>query len=247
VAVVNEALVRRFFGQMEPVGSRLWMPGEEGGEERLFEIVGVVRDAKPQDFIGEPPAMAYFSFFQLYSPPGNALLISTTIDPATSIPLLYKWLREFEPYIAIVNALPYTEVVRGFLYSQRMNAELFSTLAILGLGLAAVGIFSVVTLAVSRRTREIGVRMALGAQRADIGRLILGRALTPVAIGLGLGLAASLAVTRLVRNLLHGVDPIDPITLALGAVVLVVAATTAAFLPARRAAAVDPMTALRSD
>jgi len=141
----------------------------------------------------------------------------------------------------------YPEVVRGFLYTQRMNAELFSVLAFLGLGLAAVGIFSVMSLAVSRRTREIGIRMSIGAGRSDIGRMVIRRALFPVVLGLGLGLVTSLAVTGLVRSLLYGVEPTDPLTMVIGAGVLLTTALAAAFVPAHRAARVDPVIALRHD
>jgi putative ABC transport system permease protein len=163
------------------------------------------------------------------------------------VPVLHRWLRDFEAHLAIVNVVSYPEVVRGFLYTHRMNAEMFSALASLGLALAAVGIFSVTALAVSRKTREIGIRVSVGARRGDIGRLIVGRALVPVAFGLGLGLAVSFGVTGLVGSLLQGVEPNDPLTLASGAGVLVVAAVLAAYLPARRAVAVDPVTALRHE
>jgi predicted permease len=247
VAIVNEELARRFFTGRETLGGRLWEPDLEDGSEREFEIVGVVRNAKPQDFIAEAPAVVYFPYAQHRYPTGSALLVTTKIDPVRSLPLLHKWLRDFEPFLAIVNVLPYTEVVRGFLYTQRMNAEMFSALAFLGLALATIGIFSVVSLAVSRRTREIGVRMALGARRSDVGRLILRRALTPVIFGLVVGLVVALAVTRLVQGLLFGVEPTDPLSLAAGAIFLVAAATLAAYLPARRAAAVDPVAALRTE
>jgi ABC-type antimicrobial peptide transport system permease subunit len=128
-----------------------------------------------------------------------------------------------------------------------MNAEMFSLLAFLGLVLSTVGIFSVVNLAVSRRTREIGIRMAIGAERGNIGLMIIGRALTSVALGLAAGLAISFAVTGLMRSLLYGVEPTDPLTLATGAGILILAALAAAYLPARRAATVDPMKALRHD
>lgn len=128
-----------------------------------------------------------------------------------------------------------------------MNAELFSLLAVLGLLLSAVGIFSVGSLSVSRRRREIGIRMSIGAGRRDINRLVTRRALAPLLLGLGLGLAASLVSTRMVQTLLYGVDPIDPPTLALGALVLVLAGLSAAYFPARRAGKVDPVIALRSE
>jgi len=247
VAVINEELARRFFAGREAVGGRLWEPGMDGEADREFEIVGVVRNAKPEDFLAEAPAVVYFPYAQHRYPTGSALLVSTKLDPAQTLPLLHRWLRDFEPYLAIVNVLPYTEVVRGFLYTQRMNAEMFSALAFLGLALAAIGIFSVVSLAVSRRTREIGVRMALGAKRSDVGRLILRRALTPVLFGLVVGLVVSFGVTRLVRGLLYGVEPTDPLSLAGGAIVLVLAAVLAAYVPAHRAATVDPVAALRTE
>ena len=247
VAVINEELAWRFFAGREAVGGRLWEPGMDGEADREFEIVGVVRNAKPEDFLAEAPAVVYFPYAQHRYPTGSALLVSTKLDPAQTLPLLHRWLRDFEPYLAIVNVLPYTEVVRGFLYTQRMNAEMFSALAFLGLALAAIGIFSVVSLAVSRRTREIGVRMALGAKRSDVGRLILRRALTPVIFGLVVGLVVSFGVTRLVRGLLYGVEPTDPLSLAAGAIVLVLAAVLAAYVPAHRAATVDPMAALRTE
>jgi predicted permease len=244
VAVVNERLARRFFPGEEPVGRRVWWPGPDGAE-RVFEIVGVVRDTKTQDFFADPEPTVYFSYPQHAYPTGSALLVSVAGDPRASVPTLHRWLRDFEPHLAIVNVVAYTDVVRGLLYTQRMNAEMFSGLALLGLALAAVGIFSVMTLAVSRRTREIGIRMSLGARRRDIVRLVVRRALLPVALGLGAGLAASLAITGLVRGLLHGVEPNDPLTLAAGTGVLLAAAVSAAYLPARRAATVDPMKALR--
>ncbi len=247
VALVNESLAQRFFPGDVPLGRRIWWPGRGDAADRMFEIVGVVRDTKTQDFLAEPEPTVYFSYPQHGYPTGSALLVSTAGDPAAAVPVLHRWLRDFEPHLAIVNVVPYTEVVRGFLYTQRMNAEMFSALALLGLGLAAIGIFGVMSLAVSRRTREIGIRMAIGAQRGDVGRLIIRRALVPVVLGLSVGLAASFAATGLVRGLLYGVEPNDPLTLAAGTAVLVVAALTAAYLPARRAATVDPMTALRSE
>jgi ABC-type antimicrobial peptide transport system permease subunit len=173
--------------------------------------------------------------------------VRTTIAPAAAVRPLQAWLRRYEPHLAIVNVLPYTEVVRGFLYVQRMNAELFATLAFLGLSLATVGIFGVVSLAVTRRRREIGIRMAIGARRADIRRLVVARAMTPVMVGVGAGLAGALAVTGLVRSLLVGVEPIDPVSLVGGTAMPILAALLAAYVPARRATLVDPVHALRSE
>lgn len=247
VVVVSESVARRFFAGQEPVGRRLWWPGADGRADRGFEIVGVVRDIKTRDFMGEPEPTVYFSYPQHAYPTGSALLVAVNGDPGGAVPGLHRWLRDFEPHLAIVNVVTYNDVVSGFLYAQRMNAEMFSVLAVLGLGLAAVGIFGVMSLAVSRRTKEIGIRMSVGAARGDIGRLVIGRALPPVALGIALGLAVSFAMTGLVRGLLYGVEPTDPLSLASGACILLGAALLAAYLPARRAARVDPVQALRHE
>jgi len=207
----------------------------------------VVRDAKVQNFLAPPEPVVYFSYPQQVYPTGSAVLVRTTTDPAASVPRLQSWLRNYEPHLAIINVLPYTEVVSGFLYVQRMNAQFFTALAFLGMALAAVGIFSVVSLTVGRRRREIGVRMAIGARQADIARHVVARALTPVIVGVGLGVVGALAATRLVRSLLIGVEPTDPVSLAGGAAMLILAAVLAAYLPARRAMQVDPVQALRSE
>lgn len=245
VVIVNEALVRRFFDGEVPVGRSLWLPAGDGSQQQ-FEIVGVSRDIMV-NFLVEPEPLVYFPYAQRTSGTSNALMINTAMDPAAAAPLIARWLRDYEPYLAIINVLPYSEVIQGFVYTQRMNAELFLLLAVFGLTLAAVGIFGVMSLTVSQRTREVGIRMAIGARSSEIGRMVIGQAMIPVAIGLAVGLAASFALTGLVRNLLFGVEPGDPIALVGGTAVLVAAAFVAAYLPSRRAAAVDPAKALRTE
>jgi predicted permease len=247
VAMINASLAQRFFAGRDPVGGRIWWPVAGGESEREFEIVGVVRDTKTRDFMAEPEPTVYFSYPQYSYPTGSALLVVANGAPALAVPVLYRWLRDFEPHLAIVNVVTYNDVVSGYLYTQRMNAEMYSVLAFLGLGLAAVGIFSVLSLAVNRRTREIGIRMSIGAHRGDIARLVIGRALPSVALGIGVGLVAAVAMTGLVRSLLFGVEPSDPLSLAGGAGALLVAALLAAYLPAHRAARVDPVKALRRE
>ncbi len=243
VAVVNEALARRFFAGEKALGRRLSWPEED----RSFEIVGVVGDTKTEDFFAEPTPTVYFAFPQHDYGTTSALMVSVRGDPSLSVPRLHLWLRDFEPYLAIINVVTYRDVVRGFLYSQRMNAEMFSIVAFLGLALSVVGIWSVVSLAVSRRRREIAVRMAVGAERADISRLMLQRAVASVTLGLVLGLTLSYLLAGLVRSLLFGVEPTDPMTLAAVAGVLVLSTLSAAYLPVRRAATVDPTVSLRHE
>ena len=247
VAVINESAAQRFFPEREPVGRRLWWPSAGGQPDREFEVVGVVRDTKTRDFMSQPEPTVYFSYPQHSYPTGSALLVVVQGNAGAAVPQLNRWLRDFEPHLAIVNVVTYNDVVSGYLYTQRMNAEMFSVLALLGLGLAAVGIFSVMSIAVNRRTREIGIRMSVGAARGDIGRLIVGRALPPVVLGIALGLVVSFAMTGLVRSLLFGVEPTDPLSLGAGTGVLLAAALLAAYLPAHRAARVDPVRALRHE
>ncbi len=243
VAVVNEALARRLFAGENPLGRHLSWPEAD----RRFEIVGVVRDTKTQDFFAEPPPTVYFAYPQQGYGTTSALMVSVTGNPLLSVPRLHRWLRDFEPYLAIINVVTYKDIVRGFLYTHRMNAEMFSIVAFLGLALSVVGIWSVVSLAVSRRKREIAVRVAIGAERVDISRLILKKAFTSVTLGLILGLTLSYLLAGLIQSLLFGVEATDPLTLAAGAGVLVLATLSAAYLPARRAATVDPTVALRQE
>ncbi|NNF26748.1 MAG: FtsX-like permease family protein, partial [Gemmatimonadetes bacterium] len=158
-----------------------------------------------------------------------------------------RWLREFEPHLAIINTIPYRKVIAGQLYSQRMNAELFTILAILGLSLACTGIFGVVSLSVARRVREIGVRKAVGATTRSVTLLIVGQALRPVLVGVGIGIATSALLGRLLQGLLYGVAPSDPVSLALGVTVIVTLSVAAAMGAAGRATSVPPQVALRAD
>jgi predicted permease len=244
VAVLNRPAAERFFSDGNAVARRIWFV-TEGGEDQEFEVVGVVGDTKVRDFLIPPEPVVYLHYAQQAYPTGSALLVTTRGSPEQAVPLLHRWLREFEPHLAIVNAISYQEVVRGALYSQRMNAELFSVLAVFGLVLAGVGIFSVVSLSVTRRTREIGVRKAMGATGVQINRLVIRQALGPVVVGLVVGLAVSLGASKLVQSLLFGVGPSDPFGLVGGSLVLLLIAAVAAYLPARRAGGVDPVRALK--
>jgi len=247
VVVINEALARQYFGDREAVGHRIWQPGSDGAPEKPFEIVGVVADTKTQDLLAPAEPTVYFSYPQRAYPSGSALIVSVTGDASLAAPRIERWLRDYEPHLAILNVVPYTRLVRGVLFSQRMNAEMFSGLAALGLVLAVAGVFGVVAVAVRRRTREIGIRMAIGARGAQIVRATVSRALLPVGLGVAGGLAVALALVELVRSLLFGVEPTDPAALAGGIAVLLVATLLASWLPARRAARVDPSRALRHD
>jgi len=244
VVLVNEAAVEQLFDSGEVVGRRLWRQTANG--ERDYRIVGVVANAKARSFLTPAEPVVYFSARQHpSSSTTGALLVSVVGSPRAAVPQLERWLRNYERYLAIINVLPYRDVVGGLLYVQRMNAELFSVLAAAGLLLSALGVFSVMALLAGQRTREIGIRMAIGAQARSISRMVLRDALTPIAFGILAGGLFSVAAAGLVRSLLFGVEPTDPVAAAGGLAVVLIAVLAAAYLPARRAARVDPVQALR--
>jgi ABC-type antimicrobial peptide transport system permease subunit len=223
------------------------LPADGGEPERSFEIVGVVADARFAGVLWEPEPLVYFSFMQYGFRSGGALLVRTEIDPAASIPALRRQLRELDPDLAMINVQSYTEILRGELADQRARAQLFTVLAVLGLALAAVGVWSVLNLAVTRRSRELGIRMALGARAGDVAVLVIRRGLLSVSLGLGMGLLAALAAGRLVQSLLYDVEATDLPSFAVGAATLLAVTIVACYLPARRAAAIDPLESLRRE
>jgi len=247
VVVVNQALAARIAGEVSPVGRTLWWPGESGAPDRGFEVVGVVRSARQTTFLDDPEPVAYFSLPQHYSAPGNALLVKVAGDPEAAVDRVERALRDVDTRIAIVNILPYAQVVRGFLYTQRMNAELFGVIAVLGLLLAAAGVFAVVALAVARRRREIGIRIAVGAGRSSVVSLVVGAVAGPVGVGVAVGGLGAYLAMRLVERILWGVAPSDPLALTAGGAALLAAVALAVAVPVVRALNVDPVASLRAD
>jgi len=247
IVVVNQSLARAMDPVGDVVGRLLWWPGADGEPDRGYEVVGVVANARQTSFLDAPEPVAYFSLPQHYSAPGNAFLVKVTGDPATAVDLVERELRAVDRRIAIVNILPYAQVVRGFLYTQRMNAELFGVIAVLGLILAAAGVFGIVTLAVARGRREIGIRVALGASRPSVVGLVVSTVSGPLTLGLALGLLGALVATRWVESLLWGVAPTDPVALGTGAAVLLAVLALAIVLPVHRALSYDPVASLRAE
>jgi len=247
VVVVNESLAARLAADGDAIGHILTWPGRGEEPDRRLEVVGVVRDAKEVSLLDDPGPVAYFDLQQEYSRPGNALLVKVRGDPTPAVDAMRRELGDIDTRIAIVNILPYRDVVRGSLYAQRMNAELFTVIAALGLLLAAAGVFAVVALSVTARTREIGIRMAIGADGASVARSVLGPISGSVLVGLGIGLAGAFLATRWVESLLWGVAPADPLALAAGLGVLLIAVALAVQIPLRRAIRIDPVGCLRAE
>ena len=258
VAVVNEAFVRRFFPDSDPLGHHLGIGGPEHAGD--FEIVGVTEDVKYTAAQRPTRPMIFFPALQvapyeeatarnvmLRSMLMGAVELHVAPGAANIESMLRRALAEIDPDLTVVRVLPMaTQVSLNFRLS-RLMARLTAAYGLLALVVAAIGLYGVTAYAVARRTREIGVRMALGADRWRVVTEILRDALAQTGIGLLVGLPVALLATGMLASLLFGVTPRDPIVFAQAAVVLVLSAAIAAFVPARRAASIDPARALRSD
>lgn len=244
VAIVNDAFAKQYLAGQNPLGHLLSMPKGKTGEE-IFEIVGVVATAK-QTSLGEMPTPVLFRPLRqeaLPMPPG--IHIATNSPASNMASTLRDVLREAAPR-ATVEVKTMQAVVEYSTFPNKIGAAMLGGLGVLGLVLASVGLYGVLSYAVSRRVHEIGVRMALGATPARVLRVVLGESMRVVGIGVAIGLALAMGATRPLASFLSSrVSVTDPVTLAAVVVVLGITGLAAAFVPARRALRVDPMTALR--
>jgi predicted permease len=241
VAIVNEAFAARYFDGADPIGKRLGR-----GDALDIEIVGLARTGRYRSLGEEPLPFVWLASDQ--SPAGYMTLIVHGSGPLAPVgEAVRRILTEIAPDVAITNMLTADEHLAFALLPQRLGAWLLGLFGVLGLALASLGIYAVMAYSVSRRSREIGVRMALGARRADVVRMVVRQGMTVAAVGGALGLIAAGGISRLLTFLLFGVQPLDPVTFV--GVAAAVGATTllANWLPARRTAGVDPVRALRQE
>jgi predicted permease len=242
VAIVNQAFAQRFFARRDPLGRRLW------GWGRWFTVVGVVRDSKYLDLNEAPRPYFFVPFRQVYREDrAVAFYLRTPGDANALVPALRREVRLIHPKVGVYDAMPLTEYIGAALYPVKVAAILLGALGAWCLALAALGLYGVMAYTVSLRTHEVGIRMALGARPADVLRLVVGQAMLLVAAGLAAGAAAALGLTPLVRGALIGVGPGDPGVFLVAALTLSAVAALASFLPAQRAAGVDPVVALRHE
>jgi predicted permease len=246
VAVVNQALARKFFGNLDPLG-RSFNFGRAFKPDEAYEIVGVVEDAKYTDMRGEAPMTAYIPFSQAGEIGAMHFEVRTAGDPAFLIPSLRRAVLEVDSDLALSELKTQSQQIDESLVEERLFAKLSSFFGVLALGLAAIGLYGTMTYSVTRKTNEIGIRVALGARESQILRMVLGEAFALVLIGAALGLPLALATARLVASKLYGLKASDPLTFSLAIGLQLAVATLAAYLPARRASRVDPMVALRCE
>jgi putative ABC transport system permease protein len=252
VAVVNEAMVRLHWPDEDPLGSRFSF-GLGGGMETLFTVVGVVGDMR-QDGLHAP------AFPEVYAPldqlggsgdftlmwPGQ-LVVQTSGDPLALASVVRRAVWDIDPDQPVARARAMTEILDVELANRSTQLTLIGVFAVLALVLAAVGLYGTLSYTVSQSTSEIGLRMALGAEERTVVGSVVRAALGTALLGIGVGLVAAFALTRTIASFLYGVSPTDPATAVAVAVVLLIVAALAAFLPARRAAGINPVVALRAE
>lgn len=241
VAIVNRTLADRFFEAGQAVGSRLELEGRGA-----VDVVGVVADVLPFRPDAAPEPEIYWPIAQ-WTRFASFFVIRTSGDPASLERLVRARIAVVEPDVSVSRYRPLEDLVKTGLTSPRFNMAVLGVFSAVALFLAAIGIYGVIVYNVSRRTHEIGLRKALGADDSRIVGLVVGQGLRPVAAGLALGLAFVIALTRFMTGMLYGVAPTDPATLAAVVATLTIVAVVACWIPARRAAALEPMEAMRMD
>ena len=241
VMIVNQTFARHFFGGRAAIGHRV------RSVDRWFTIAGVARDSKylrPD----EPATPYYYTLSrQAYSSPGMALFVRTAGEPERAVTTMRSAVNSIDPAVGVFDAMPLTESIGASLFGQKTAAVMLAVLGAVALLLAATGLYSVVAFSVAQRTREIGLRMALGARPADVLALVVRRGMGLTLAGVAIGMAASLAVTRLAGSLLVHVSATDPLVFGSAALFLAAVALAANYLPARRATRIDPSEALRCE
>jgi predicted permease len=240
VAIVNEAFARRFFPGEDPIGKSFSLGGSLSPKR---QIVGVVQDGKyaglnesPKPYVARPISQSYSG--------STIVVVRTNAEPQRLISLVRDEVRQLDPNLPLASRT-LTERMDLPLLPARIAASVLGGFGLLALALVAIGIYGVMSYAVSKRTREIGIRMALGAQKADVLKLVIGQGLILTVVGIAIGSVAALALTQSMKALLFGVSATDPVTYIAVGVLLGSVALLACYLPARRASRVDPMVALR--
>jgi macrolide transport system ATP-binding/permease protein len=246
VALINRALAKRFFVGEDPLGRTIG--DAELSPKSLARVIGVVDDVREGDLV-EPLAPAVYYSYKQNTDGGLFLVVRTGPVPASMMPSLVRAIHQVDPELGVRNEFVMADRINDSpaAFLNRSSAWLVGGFAVSALLLGAIGVYGVVAYSVSQRTREIGVRMALGAQRGSVYRLILGQAGFVAAVGIVVGLACSIPAARLLRGLLFGVQSWDIPTLSGVAVVLAICVVLASYLPARRAASVNPVEALRAE
>ena len=245
VAVINQNMAKKFWPNEDALGRRFSLKGPQGP---FMEIVGIVQDGKYQDVTEDPQPYFYVPFDQSYMSI-RTFHVRTSVPPETLALQLESQIHELAPDVPITQVQTMTQSLQGAngFFFFRFGAQITAVMGILGLILAVVGIYSVVSYAAAQRTQEIGIRIAMGASPRDILEMVLRQGLSVVGIGLALGLVIALAGTRMMSSFFMGIKPTDPLTFTVVVLLLTAIALFACWIPARRATRIDPLIALRHE
>lgn len=245
-AVINQTMARDFFGDEIPLG-KIFLFTAGSLRAMPFQVIGVVRDAKYKSLREQARRAFYVSYFQ--DPGDGALnfLVRTTGSPARLVSAFERTVRDLNPKLQVTGLKTMNDVVNDSLAQERLVAQFVGFFSLFATLLACIGLYGIMSFAVTRRTNEIGIRLALGARRASIVSLVMKETVLLVAAGEAIGLGAALAATRLSSSLLYGLSPHDPATIGAAALLMIAVAAMAGYLPARRATTVDPMVTLRCE
>ena len=246
-AVVNESFARKYFPGRNAIGKRFGLVNDMQPVTPNIEVVGVIPDRKYRDLRETPPAQAFFPYFQGAKFRFMNIYLRTQADPRLIEDQLRERMRQFDPHVPIVGLETMDERIGFSLRTERLIASLSAVFGGLATLLAVIGLYGVMTYAVTRRTREIGVRMALGAPRGNVVWMVMREVLVLISVGVTVGVPMALAFSGIARSQLFGLDPHDPLTLVASIFTLGVAACAAGFIPALRASRIDPMQALRTE
>jgi predicted permease len=244
VAIVNESFVKHYYGGANPIGRHVGF-GIDPGTKTPIEIVGVVKDAKYTGVRDEIPRQIFVPFLEVNFAGSVAMYVRSAQDPAVAFAAARRTVRELDATVPLYNLRTLERQIDRSLLNERLIATLSTAFGALATLLAVIGLYGVMAYTVARRTREIGVRMALGAVSSDVVWLVMREVLWLVGLGVTLGVVASWAISRVIGNQLYGITPNDPATMVGAAVTLGIIALLAGYIPAVRATRVNPMRALR--
>jgi len=244
VAIVSETFARQFFPGENPIGQRL-STGFRNAAGEWTEIIGMARDGKYSSLGETPRPMIYMPLSQRHES-GTTLYVRSRVPAATLVPQIRREIQRLEPNLPLPDVQTVSQAIRTQLYPQRMGANLLAGFGGLALVLASLGVYGVLAFSISRRRHELGIRMAIGADRRSIFALVIREGLALVGIGLAMGMIAAANLTHLLANFLFGVSALDAVTFAMVPAILAIVALVACYLPARRATRVDPVVALRT-
>ncbi len=246
VAIINEAFAHQFFASEDPLDRQFYRTGGTFGGQPMT-IVGVVRDAKWVNLRDDPPPMYYRPYRQMGGTPVVRFAIRTSGDPGIVAAEVRAAARSIDSRIVVSNTVPFRDIVNRTLVVERLTAHVSTAFGALALVIASVGLYGVLSYSVARRRQEIGVRIAVGAQPRTIEWMVVRESLTLLVTGVALGLPVAIGITRIVASMLFGLGPQDPVSIGAALAALTATAAAACWLPARRAAAVDPIQTLRED